>query len=70
MSTRLKLVFAGSGDKNISMVFPWANSAATGLQVKALMQGIIANGDIYADVPTGIVSAELLQSTATPVSLL
>ncbi len=69
MSTQLKLVFSGAGDKNVVMIFPWAKSAATGTQVKALMQGIIANGDIYVEVPTSIISAEILQSTNTPITL-
>ena len=36
---------------------------------KALMQGIVADGSIYEDVPKGIVGAEFLDSTSTPISL-
>ncbi len=69
MATRLKLVFSGAGEKKIAMLFPYARSSATGAEVKALMQGIVADGSIYEDVPTGIVGAEFLDSTSTPVEL-
>ena len=69
MATRLKLVFSGAGEKKVTMLFPYARSSATGAEVKALMQGIVADGNIYDDVPKGIVGAEFLDSTSTPVNL-
>lgn len=69
MATRLRLVFSGAGDKKIVMLFPCARSSATGAEVKALMQGIVADGNIYENVPTGIVGAEFLDSSSTPVNL-
>lgn len=69
VATRLKLVFTGVGDKKIAMQFPYVRGSATGAEVKALMQGIVADGGVYVDVPTGIVGAELLDSTSTPVDL-
>ena len=44
MATRLKLVFSGAGEKKVTMLFPYARSSATGAEVKALMQGIVADG--------------------------
>ena len=69
MATRLKLVFSGAGEKKITMLFPYARSSATGAEVKALMQGIMADGSIYEDVPRGIVGAEFLESSSTPINL-
>ena len=51
------------------MLFPYARSSATEAEVKALIQGIVADGSIYEDVPKGIVGAEFLDSTSTPVNL-
>ena len=67
--TRLKLVFSGAGEKKVTMLFPYANSSAAGPDVKALMEGIVADGSIYEDVPKGIIGAEFLESSSTPVNL-
>ena len=69
MATRLKLVFSGAGEKKITLSFPYARSSAAGTEVKTLMQGIVADGSIYEDVPMGIVGAEFLTSTSTPINL-
>ena len=69
MLTRLKLVFSGAGETKVTMLFPSARTSATGAEVKALMQGIMADGSIYDDVPKGIVGAEFLTSTSTPINL-
>lgn len=69
MAVRLKLVFSGAGEKKVTMLFPYAKASATGAEVKALMQGIVADGGVYEEVPTGIVGAEFLESTSTPVDL-
>ena len=69
MATRLRLVFSGAGEKKITLSFPYARGSATGTEVKTLMQGIVADGSIYEDVPTGIVGAEFLTSTSTPINL-
>jgi hypothetical protein len=68
MATSLKLVFDGS-DKKISMTFPYANASATAAQVKALMQGIVVNGDIYADPPLALSKADFVINTVAPVDL-
>jgi len=67
--TRLKLVFSSAGEKKITMLFPYANSSASGSDVKALMEGIVAEGSIYEDVPKGIIGAEFLESSSTPIDL-
>ena len=69
MATRLRLVFSGAGEKKITLSFPYARGSATGTEVKTLMQGIVADGSIYEDVPTGIVGAEFLTSSSSPINL-
>ena len=69
MTTRLKLVFSGAADKKITLLFPYVRGSASAAEVKALMQGIVADGSIYEDVPTGIVGAEFLESASTPINL-
>ncbi|MDR2179984.1 MAG: DUF2922 domain-containing protein [Synergistaceae bacterium] len=69
MATSLKLTFKASGDKDISLTFPYANGSASSAQVKSLMQGIVANGDIYVEPPLGLVDAEFVNRIVTPVDL-
>ena len=69
MATSLKLKFRDADAKELSTTFNYANSSAGAPAVKALMEGMIANGAIYAAAPASIVSAEFVTTTATPVSL-
>ena len=69
MARRLKLYFTGAGDRKINRILPYADDNAAGSDVKALMSGIIANGDIYTDAPLAIVKAELLDSSTAPITL-
>ena len=69
MATSLKLTFRASGDKEVSLTFPYANASASSAQVKSLMQGIVANGDIYAEPPLALVDAEFINRITTPVDL-
>jgi hypothetical protein len=69
VATSLKLTFRASGDKEISLTFPYANASAGSAQVKSLMQGIVANGDIYAEPPLALVEAEFINRITTPVNL-
>ena len=68
MAASLKLVFDGS-DKKVSLTFPYANASAGAAPVKALMQGIVANGEIYAEPPLGLSSAQFVINTVVPVDL-
>jgi hypothetical protein len=65
----LNLTFKASGDKEVSFTFPYANASAGSAQVKSLMQGIVANGDIYAEPPLVLVDADFIDRTVTPVDL-
>ena len=69
MAVSLKLVFESGGDKKVSMTFPCAKISASAANVKSLMQEIVGNGDIYAEVPVGLVKAEFAIHTITPIDL-
>ena len=60
LTTSLRCVFNGVGDRNVSMTFPNADATASAGQIRALMQSIVANGDIFSEEPTGIVGAEFI----------
>lgn len=70
MATSLKLVFdVDGGNKKLSLIFPYAKASATGAQIKALMQGIVADGAVYSPAPAAIVSAEFVDRTVSAVDL-
>ena len=69
MAANLKLVFDGAGGKKVSFNFPFADVTAAGTQVKALMLSIVANGDIYAEVPASLSKAEFVVNTVTPIHI-
>ena len=68
MATNLKLVFNGKGGKTVSFNFPFANTGAA-VQVKPLMQVIVANGDIYSEVPQSPSKAEFHVNTIIPIDI-
>ena len=69
MATNLKLVFDGTLDKKVSFNFPCADVSAAAATVKTLMQTIVANGDIYAEVPQSLLKAEFVINTVTPIDI-
>ena len=69
MATNLKLVFDGSGGKKVSFNFPYADAEALAAQVKTLMQVIVANGDIYSEIPQSLYKAEFFVSEVTPIDI-
>jgi hypothetical protein len=69
MAVSLTLGFAASGDKKLSMTFPYASASAVPAKVKTLMQTIIGSGDIFIEPPLSIVDAKFVDRTVTPISL-
>lgn len=69
MPTSLSMQFANEDSKSISWTIPYAKVTATPTQIKALMQAVVDNGDIYIDVPETIVKAEFIDRTVTPIAL-
>ena len=69
MATSLKLVFGASGDKKVSLTFPYADETADAEDVKGLMEAIVDNGEIYVESPQSAVGAEFVTRTVTPIDL-
>jgi hypothetical protein len=69
MATSLNLKFNASGEKKVSMTYPYADSACGDAQVKTLMQTIVANGEIFAEPPLALAGAEFVTRTVIPVDL-
>ena len=62
MSTRdtLRMMFKASDGANIAIAYDHANTSATAQQVKALMDAIIANKEIFSQQPQTALGAEML----------
>ncbi|MBQ3653675.1 MAG: DUF2922 family protein [Synergistaceae bacterium] len=67
--TKLVLTFVGSSGNTISSTFNYADPEATAANVKALMNGMIANGSIYANVPVTAKSAKTVTTTENAYDL-
>ena len=69
MTTNLKLVFDGSGGSKVSFNYPFADAGASAAQVKTLMQRMVANGDIYAEVPQSPSKADFVINQVLPIDI-
>ena len=69
-NTVLKMTFKGAADKKILISLPYADESK-GAAVKSLMEGILANKDIFEDKPLSLSKAEFVktETNITPVSL-
>ena len=61
--TRLELEFADNNNNSIFFTINYAKSNATTENVKALINAIINNGDIFALVPVTAKSAKIITTT-------
>lgn len=69
MANSLKASFKDAGGKQITATFPYVKDSAADAQVKALMEGMVANSDIYANPPVSLVKAEIVSTVTREVSL-
>jgi hypothetical protein len=69
MATSLNLKFNASGDKKVSMTYPYADASCGDTPVKTLMQAIVTNNAIFAEPPLTLAAAEFVTRTSTPVNL-
>jgi len=69
MTSNLRLVFGGYDGKRILFNFPLADIGASEAQVKNLMETIVYNGDIYADVPESLTRAEFVINEVRPIDI-
>ena len=66
---KLSLYFTDSEGDNINQVYHYADSEVESASVKALMQGIIANGAIFNKVPAAMKSAKIITVNETPINI-
>ena len=67
--TKLVVGFQTSTGKSMTLTYNHASPSATKANVKALMNGIIANGLIFASVPATAKSAKLVTTTESEYDL-
>ena len=70
-SRKLQMTFLNSNgaSKNFSFSNIKDRESLVDANVKALMEGMIGNGDIYETPPAAIVSAKIVETTETAVDL-
>ncbi len=68
-STKLVLGFQNASGTSMTLSYNHAKASATTAQVKALMNGIIANGSIFANVPATAKSAKIVETTESEYDL-
>ena len=68
-SARLSLNFTKSSGELMNITYSNVKQNVSSANVKALMQGIIANGDIFSNRPVAIISAEIITTDKTVVDL-
>ncbi len=61
--TKLVLAFANIEGNNVSMSYNYASDTAETADVKALVNGIIANGSIFSNVPVTAKSAKTVTTS-------
>ncbi|MDR2175692.1 MAG: DUF2922 domain-containing protein [Synergistaceae bacterium] len=69
MATSLNLKFNASGDKKVSMTYPYADASCGDASVKSLMNAIVTNSAIFAEPPLALAAAEFVTRTVIPVDL-
>ena len=68
--TKLVLEFGTSNGGITTFSFNYAKPSTTTANVKALMNGIISNGDIFANVPATMKSAKLVTTNESAYDLI
>ncbi|GHV34373.1 hypothetical protein FACS1894187_04810 [Synergistales bacterium] len=69
MAVSLNLGFTTSGDKKLSVTYPYANPSALAANVKTLMETMVDNSEIFSEPPVSIVDANFVERNVTPISL-
>ena len=68
-SSKLVMTFANSNGTEHSMIYNYADAETPSSAVRALVNGIIANGSIFSNVPATAKSAAIVTTTQTAVNL-
>ena len=67
--TKLVITFVDADSANRNFSFNYAKSGATTANIKALANGIVANGSIFEHVPVTPKSAKLVTTTEANVDI-
>ena len=67
--SKLVMEFTGSTGKTVKNSYNYVDEEVEGATVKSVMQGIIANGDIFENVPIAIKSAAVVTTDTTLIDL-
>lgn len=68
-STKIVLNFAKANGNDMSLSYAYARQDVSNASIKSLMQGIVANGAIFENVPVAIRSAKIVTTDTTDVDL-
>ena len=68
-STNLILTFGDTYDRDLVAVYPYIDPDVEAAYVKALMEGMIANGSIFVQQPATMKSAKIVENTETLIDL-
>ena len=68
-ATKIVLNFAKANGNDMSLSYSYARQDVSNSNIKSLMQGIVANGSIFENVPVAIRSAKIVTTDTTDVDL-
>ena len=69
MAAKLVMTFAGADGANVTFSYGYAKSSATASNIKALVNGLITNGSIFANPPVTAKSAQVVITSENVVNL-
>lgn len=68
-STVLKMTFAKANGNNVSFTMKYARQDSSNANIKSLMEGMVANGEIFENTPVALKSAQIVTTETTEVDL-
>lgn len=68
-STKLSLNFTKNDGGSMNLSYNYAKKEFNAANVKALMEGIVANGDIFERIPAAAKSAKIVTIEETAIDL-
>lgn len=69
MASKLVMTFAGNNGVEHFMTYNYIDAETAGSTVRALVNGIIANGSIFTNVPATVRSAKIVSTTEKVINL-
>ena len=68
-TTKIVLDFAKANGSTCTQTYEHARQDVSNANIKSLMQGIVANGAIFTNVPVAIKAAKIVTTDTTDVDL-